>query len=524
MKNALTSQEMKICDRNTFEYFGVPQQVLMERASLCVVSHIEKWIGQRSCGRKYRALILSGVGNNGGDGVCIARLLKQRGISPTVCVIGDYTKCTDNLLMQLKILEKYGTSTDTFSNVRDNKSAATWDIIVDAMFGIGLSRPLTGDYLAGAQYINACKKERGDDLLVVSVDMPSGINADDGRVLGDAVKADMTVTFNHVKRGQILYPGCEYVGQLLVDDAGITDESFLGKEPTAFFYDEEPMDILPQRKKDGNKGTNGKLLVIAGSKDISGACILCASAAFKAGCGMVKIFTAQENAETVKTLLPEAMLVTYGDYEPVQDKLRSAYEWSSAAVIGPGIGTALLGEELVKQTLSEYKKDLIVDADAINIIAANSEYRTLLENYSREGKRLILTPHLGEFARLFDRDIKDCKAHITEYPSELARNLHCTVICKDARSVVAAGNEKRIYINVSGNDGMATAGSGDVLSGILGAMLPYGLSAFETACIGAYLHGLAGDAAAAAKGRYSMVASDIANGIEEVLKDGSSNA
>ncbi len=519
MRYAVTSQEMRVYDRNTSEYFGIPTFTLMERASLLVAAHICEWIEDRGFDRTVRVLVIAGVGNNGGDGACVARLLRQRGVKVSICVIGDFTKCSDLLLSQLKILEKYGVTTDTFSNIRDNKSPSDWDIIVDAMFGIGLSRPLTGDYADAVRFVNNCKAERKSDLLVVSIDIASGVNADNGFVYSDAIRADMTITFNQVKLGHIMYPGCEYTGDLYVEDAGITEDSFLGKEPSAFYYDEEIAALLPARKPDGNKGTNGKVLIIAGSRDVSGACVLAATAAMKAGAGMVKIFTASENAEAIKTLLPEAMLITYDDFEPFNEKLELALEWSTSVVIGPGIGLTQSGYELVKQTLSEYGKGIVVDADAITLIAKEAELRTLAENYSRSGRKLIMTPHLGEFARLFDRDIKDCKQHILEYPGDLARTLHCTMVCKDARTIVADSREKKFYINVSGNDGMATAGSGDVLSGILGAFLAFDKSAFEIACLGVYLHGLAGDRAALEKGRSSMVASDIIWGMEEILKD-----
>ena len=518
MRYAVNSQEMKVYDRNTSEYFGVPSIVLMERASLKVSENILKWLVARHLDRKVRALVVCGVGNNGGDGACIARLLKQNGIKVSICVIGDYTKCSDLLLQQLKILEKYSVTPDTFSNIRDNKSPAEWDIIVDAMFGIGLSRPVSGDYADAVKYINSCKAERESDLLVASVDIPSGINADNGKVMENAVRADMTITFNQVKLGHILYPGCEYTGKLLVEDVGITEDSFLSKEPGAFYYDEDIRELLPERVLDGNKGTNGKVLIIAGSKDISGACLLAANACMKAGAGMVKIFTAFENAEVMKSLLPEAMLVTYEDFEPFNDKLRLCFEWASAVVLGPGIGTTQSGYELTRQTLEEYTGNLVVDADALNLIAGDHELRDLLSNYARSSRKLVITPHLGEFARLFDRDIRDCKEHILEYPRELASNLHCTVVCKDARTVIADSKEKKIYINMSGNDGMATAGSGDVLAGIMGAFMAFGKTSFEIACLAVYLHGLSGDKAAEDKGKHSMVASDIILGMEDILR------
>ena len=517
MRYALTGSEMKICDRNTTEYFGIDSAILMERASLKVCDRIDEWKGTRCCEKLMNVLVICGVGNNGGDGACIARLLQQRGYRVRICVLGDYTKCTDLLLKQLKILEKYKLTTDTFSNIRDNKNAAQWDIIVDAMFGIGLSRPVTGDYKEAVCFINQQKTARKDNLFVVSVDMPSGINADNGEICQCAVKADATVTFNHVKIGQILYPGCEHTGKLYVEDAGITGESFLGKEPGAFFYNDDIKKLLPKRRSDSNKGSNGKVLVIAGSRDISGACILSATAALRCGAGMIRVFTSSANAETVKTLLPEAILDVYDEDEKFEPKLQKAFEWSTQAIIGPGIGTGDSGKKLVRTVLKSYDKSLVMDADALNIIAEDKKLRNLAANYAIEGKRLILTPHLAEFSRLFGKDVKDCKANILYYPKELALELHCTVVCKDARTIIADGYEDKIYINVSGNDGMATAGSGDVLAGIMGAFINEKQSSFEAACLSCYLHGLCGDAAANRLGKRFMAASDITGELAYIL-------
>ena len=517
MRFAVTSQEMKICDRNTAEYFGIGTAVLMERASLAIADEIIKWKESRGANRKYSVLVLSGVGNNGGDGICAGRILFQQDFNVVNCVIGDMTKCSDLMLRQLNIAGNYGIPSDTFSNIRDNKRPSDFDIIIDAMFGIGLSRPLTGDSLEAVSFIAACKKERENDLLVLSVDIPSGINADTGQICGDAVKADMTVTFNFAKLGHLFYPGCEYSGNVVIRDVGITAAGFLDKTPGFIWYDGEPAALLPKRKKDGNKGTNGKVLIVAGSKDISGACILSASAALRAGAGMVRIFTAAENAEAVKTLLPEALLDVYEDFEPIEDKLNAACRWSTQAVLGPGIGTLGKGRELVITMLRDYDKSLVVDADALNLIAEDPELMELARNYCTGGKKMILTPHLGEFARLCHKSVSECKENLIRYPAELAKHMHATVICKDARSVVADGNEKKSYINVSGNDGMATAGSGDVLAGVLGALLTGEMTGFEVACAGAYIHGRAGDEAAKRLGKYAATATDIVESISKVL-------
>ncbi len=517
MKYAVSSQEMKIYDRNTSDHYGVEPVVLMERAALSVCECIDSFRKNRMGNRKYRVLVLAGTGNNGGDGVCVGRILSQRGYDVSICVVGDPTKSSDLLLRELRIASAYGMNVDTFSHISGNKKGGEFDIIVDSLFGIGLSRPLMGDALTAVRYINSCKEEMKDDIFVISVDIPSGINADSGEVMADAVKADKTVTFNFVKLGHILYPGCEYLGDLVVSDVGITKESFLGREPGYIYYEGGAEGLLPKRARDGNKGTNGKVLIVAGSKDISGACILAASACLKAGAGMVRIFTAIENAEAVKALLPEAILDVYEDFEPVKDKLTNAMKWSTQAVVGPGIGCEGKGKELLHIMLTEYDRSMVLDADALNLISEDEILFNEASNYATGGKKLILTPHMGEFSRLCKKSIKECKKMVFEYVKELAKKLHATVICKDARSVIADSNEKKIYINISGNDGMATAGSGDVLSGIVGAFLNMDMSSFEIAIAACYIHGRAGDMAAESYGRYSMVATDIVSSLSRIL-------
>jgi NAD(P)H-hydrate epimerase len=193
-------------------------------------------------------------------------------------------------------------------------------------------------------------------------------------------------------------------------------------------------------------------------------------------------------------------------------------QWSTQAVIGRGIGTDGKGKELLGAVLSYCDKSLVMDADALNLIAEDEDLMKLASNYGALGKKFILTPHMGEFARLLKRSVRECKENVISYAKDLADRLHATVVCKDARTIVADSNEKKIYINISGNDGMATAGSGDVLSGVLGALLHMDMTGFEIACAGAYIHGKAGDYAASAHSRYSMVASDIVGALPEVFE------
>ena len=525
MQYVVTSAEMRRCDQNTSEHFGMDSKVLMERAALAVAARIGEWKTCHETTRAPRALVAFGHGNNGGDGVAVGRILTQHGYQVTFMSVGEGNVYSQLARQQMDIVRAYGYQIDTFSNIRENKSQMDWDIIVDAMFGIGCNRPLEEEYAQAVGMIENIKKVHKDDLLVCAVDMPSGISADDGQVCGTAVHADMTVTFNFAKVGQVMYPGCEYTGKLYVEDAGITQAGFLEKMPGAFLYDEKVSDLLPERVSYGNKSTFGRILIIAGSSQISGACTLCATTCYRSGAGMVRIFTAAENRETIQTMLPEALLDTYTadaaqeNLAGIRAALRKAMKWSSALCIGPGIGTDAVAHCLLETVLREYTRSVVLDADALNLIAEDESLQQLLREYQTPDKWAIITPHVAEFARLYGSTVPECKKNILTWPRELAEKYRCTVICKDARTVVADAQSSQIYLNVSGNSGMATAGSGDVLTGLLGALSACGESAFKIACMGSYLHGLAGNLAAREYGEYYMLAGDIMKSLQQVLPE-----
>ena len=526
MQYLVTAQEMKRCDRNTSERFGMDSMVLMERAALAAAARVYEWTEKNhNTTRALCVLVVFGHGNNAGDGIAIGRILGQHGYKVRFMQVGEQTEYSEETARQLKIIKASGCQIDTFSNISENISQVDWDIIIDAMFGIGCNRPLENEYAKAVALIEMNKLRNGDNQLICSVDMPSGISSDNGQVCGTAVHADITVTFNYAKIGQMIYPGCTYVGKLYVEDAGISEAGFMGEMPRAFFYDEDAKALLPGRSQWGNKSTFGKILIIAGNSEISGACTMCAMTCYRSGAGMVRVLTAQENRETLQTTLPEALLDTYGsdcsadNLHNIAKMLRKAMEWSSVLCMGPGIGTGIIAKYMLQIVLTEYEHNLILDADALNIIAMDKEMEHLVANYSSEKKWLIMTPHVAEFARLYGNTTKECKAHILEWPAELSRKYHCSIICKDARSVVTEENGSRLYINVSGNSGMATAGSGDVLAGLLAALGALGMDRYTTACIGCYLHGLAGDIAAEEYGTYYMLAGDIMRSLQRVFPE-----
>lgn len=538
MQYLVTAEEMRSCDRNTIGHFGVPALVLMERAALAVSARIGEWKEIHKITRPMNVLVVCGYGNNGGDGIAIARILYQHGYIVQIALVGDEAKASEELKIQKNSAAAYHIPMDSFSKVRANKSQMEWDIIVDAILGIGCSRNLEGIYAEAVLYINECKKLRDESMLIAAVDIPSGISTDTGSVCGVAVRADLTVTFNFAKMGELLYPGTDYVGNLYVEDIGITADGFMGMLPRYFFFDERPADLLPKRIGAGNKGTFGKILVIAGNEKGSGACVLCASAALHAGAGMVKVITPKNNLDAIRNNVPEAMYDAYSpqnspeNMEKIRTMIIENLNWATCVVIGPGLGKSEIASYILHIVLSLYRRNVIIDADALNLIAEDPKLEKEAAAYSTSKDRwLIMTPHVAEFAKLYAATVGKkpenhsldmvtplkVKENILLWPRELAEYFHCAVLCKDARSVAAEAGREQMYVNISGNSGMATAGSGDVLSGILGAFSARNLGGFQTACIGAFIHGIAGNLAGEKLGEYYMTAGDIIRELSNAL-------
>lgn len=492
MRILLSKEEMKACDRITIEKFGMPSVVLMERAALVCVEELHK-----SGADLRKILVVCGSGNNGGDGFAIARLLFLEGFDVDIYFAGRENYCTPETSAQKRICEKYGI---TFcGNLQMNE----YTVIVDALFGVGLSRNITGDYAELIAGINE------SPAFVLAVDIPSGIDGDTGAVRGIAVCADLTVTFAFEQPGHYIGKGRDYTGKTVLRQIGITKESFCGQKPVFHCYDQTDFKRLPRRLNTENKGSCGKVLLIAGSRDMCGAAILAAKAAYRTGAGLVRVYTDLCNKPVIQQSLPEAVVNCISDVwtEQLQDLLN----WADAAAIGPGIGMDSPKREILSYVLEHGKIPVILDADALNLTAA---YDLPLLRYQSE---LMVTPHLGEMARLCKKTIPEISENLPLYAENFARENHVVCVLKDAGTVVSDG--KDIYINTSGNSGMATGGSGDVLTGILSGLAAQEMSLFDAGRIGVYLHGCAGDAAAKKLGKCSMLAGDIAEGISEILKN-----
>lgn len=537
MRYVLDAASMKNVDSYSINTLGIPSVVLMERAALSVTEAIESKVK----GNIHTDIIcVCGRGNNGADGLAVARQLYLKGYNVDVYIINSHAS-TKEFDIQLNIIKNLGIE------CINSPDFSKYGVIVDALFGNGLSRELEGEARIVVDTINKCSTSmrsqytqnsyNNGSRLVVAVDIPSGISASTGVVMGSAVNADITVTFGFEKIGHILYPAASYCGKIIRKDIGFAQYPDMTRD--IFTYDYSDIsDMLPLRKPDGNKGTFGKALVIAGSRLYGGAAVLSSRAAARIGAGLVRTLTHISNRTAVITGNMECIVDTYDTDEERGDFVKNTETlvdkcvcWADVVCIGPGLSMEESAVKLVRSVSAKKNIKKLYDADALNIIA---QYKIELDGsnddvgYEAGGnsgnasykddmsdKNVVVTPHIGEMSRLTGLDIAVIKNNPIDTARTYSREHNCVCVLKDARTIVSDG--ERVYINMSGNDGMATGGSGDVLSGIITGLMAQGLTTFEASALGVYIHGCAGDEAALRNGKYSMVAGDIIDNIKNVL-------
>jgi len=494
MKYLVNSNEMRQYDKNTSEVLKVPSLLLMEQAALGACEEVEKML------RKSDSILIAcGVGNNGGDGLALARLLFLKGYSVYVLLVGDEYKATEQNEKQREILMSYGVSI-----LREMPKNTSYSMIVDALFGVGLTRPIAGEYKTIIENLNNMPG------IKVALDIPSGVSADNGHVLGIAFCADKTITFAFDKVGLHLWPGNEYTGEIIVKEIGITEHSFLGNRPMVAACEDVDLKPINIRPSHSNKGTFGRLLVIAGTVNMAGAAILTGKGAYASGCGLVRILTPEENRVIIQTSLPEAILSTYSINDLDEEAVKSVIAWADAVLIGPGLGTNNVAERILKLVLDYAKVPVVLDADALNILAKNMELLSLPH------PEMIITPHMMEMSRLTGKSIEELQAEFLEAVRAFADTYHVTCVLKDERTATSIP-ESMTYLNLSGNAGMATAGSGDVLAGIIGSLMAQGYHSADAAPLAVYLHGVAGDCMVKETGKAGLVAADLVEGIRRIL-------
>lgn len=497
MKYALTAAMAREADRITMEEMGVPSAALMERAAEAVALKTGEIAAIFN--RSVKIVSVCGCGNNGADAIAAARILSWQGLHVDIAVAGSEERASEEFIIQKNIALHSGMC---FVNIND---IPEYDIVIDGIFGTGFKGGIRKEYEKVISLINESKN------VVVSVDVPSGTDATTGRIVNNAVKADATVTFGYVKTGLMQYPARMYAGEITVSDIGIYPWCMNRLNPPMYFTPED-LGKIPDRKPDANKGTYGRLLIIAGSRDMSGAAYMSALAAFRTGAGLVEIITHEKNRELISRMLPEAITAGYTGNDAIDlisDKLKRA----SCVIMGPGMSQSETAEKIVKYVTDNCEVPLIMDADALNIAAKD------ISVLKRCRSTVIITPHIGEMSRLTGMTAEELKDGRMEAAGRFAADNDVIVVMKDAVTVVAENNPGcRMYINASGTSGMAKAGSGDVLTGIIAGMYMMGVEPYSAAAMGVYVHGLAGEEAAAQKGINSVIATDIAEHISDVIR------
>ncbi|MCR5202328.1 MAG: NAD(P)H-hydrate dehydratase [Lachnospiraceae bacterium] len=512
------SEGAGLIDKYSTDEIGLSSEVLMERAALAVCEEIVK-----TTDKSESILCVCGVGNNGGDGLSIARILSEAGYNASIALIGDPEKASKATKAQLKISEALGI---TFykENIEGCIRLGDFDLIVDAIFGTGLSRDVVGEFAKTIHAIN------GSSARVVSVDVPSGISSDDAHVFGVAVKADMTVTFGVQKIGLVVYPGKEYSGEVIlkqdifpnvaihsVIDNDINSRKIFSLDST------EISNLMPERFGRKHKGSFGNTLVIAGSEEISGAAFFACYGAYAIGSGLVKVITHRNNEHFIRVKMPEALVKVYDDDSDISF-IEDEISWADSVVAGPGLGTSDIAVRLIKRLISVRIKPIILDADAINILSGISPRPILKSNF-------ILTPHLKEFSRFSELDMEYISNNLIESLNMFRDEHNATLVLKDAVTLVS--DLKNLYVNTTGNSALSKGGSGDVLAGMIAglaaqnfrramspddsAIINNEFSMYISAAIAAvYLHGLVADEYIKENSAFSMLATDIGEGLKKV--------
>jgi NAD(P)H-hydrate epimerase len=453
------------------------------------------------------ALILAGKGNNGGDGYVVARHLLNNGWDVHTLILAERGTVKGDAAVNLSALENCG---GTVVFVPDGNSLQTslaetakFTVLVDALFGTGLTKPVQGFNLHAIEWLNQ------QPAPVVAVDIPSGIDASTGRVTGVVVNATLTVSFAFPKVGQVSYPGAGHVGELVIVDIGIP-EHVAGQVLTdcLLMGAEEGRSLLPERSQDGHKGTFGHLLVVAGSTGKCGAAVMAAESGLRGGAGLVTLACPQSVQPTIASRLTEVMTVPLADYQgevclQALDALQALAVGKQAIAIGPGIGLGDEASGLALRLVKDFTLPMVIDADGLNAICGQMD---VLE---RQGERqIVLTPHPGEMARLTGLPIAEIQADRFVVARDFAARHRVVLVLKGARTLIASP-DGRVHVNNSGHAGLASGGMGDVLTGLIGSLLAQGLTAFDAATLGVYLHGLAADRLLTTFGDAGLLATDV---------------
>ena len=507
------AETMRAIDEEAIKDYGLPGIALMENAGRGIAEVILKTFPNL---KDKKVAILCGKGNNGGDGIVVARHLQNNDVKPSVYLFADEESIKGDAATNLNVWKEMGGVVHSILSEADlklhNISIIHSMVLVDALFGTGLKTEVKGVYSEAISLLNRL------NVPVVSVDSPSGLDCSTGKILGEAVKADITVTFGLPKIGLLIHPGAEHAGKLVTTDIGIPSSIIERTDsPYSLLDDSHIRRSLIKRNTEFHKGDGGHLFVLAGSQGKTGAASLASMAALRVGAGLVTLGIPDSLNPIMEEKLTEVMTCPLTETKEKTVNLQAfsaikkALKGKRALALGPGISTHPEVKKLVLKLVEEVDIPIVLDADALNCVADN------IEIFKNRKSPVILTPHPGEMARL----TKTSSSKVQEDRLEMARSFavkhSVTLILKGSRTLIA-DPKGHIYVNPTGNPGMASGGTGDVLTGMIGGLLCQGYSPLDSATIGVYLHGLAGDRVAEKNGMVGLIASDLLEELPGIIK------
>lgn len=502
MEKIVTSDEMRRLENYVIEDMGIDPLLLMERAALFAASRVKKHSGKK-------VLLVCGCGNNGADGMALARILTEEGYRTEVTLVGNTERRSVLNRKQEELLMNVSRKDFCLHTLTDTKSRhLEYSVIVDGILGIGANRGLQGELAEAVEFMNRLSGYK------IALDIPTGVNSDTGVVAGTAFKADETVTFGLKKTGLLLNEGRQYAGRVRVNSCGIVYPGMDGFACSAFTLGKKDVRSCLVRDPQGNKSTFGKIGILAGSKAIGGAPLLCTAAAYRCGGGYVRLCTHANHRETILKVLPETV-ISAATCREVEELVRFA----DVLCAGPGIGKDEFSRQLLHTLFMETEHTpgtIILDADALNLIAADDRLEKELWAWAKK-VNVILTPHLLEFSRLSGLSVADIREKKINVARKYAHEKGCTLVLKDAQTVVADA-KGNLFIYAKGNCGMAVAGSGDVLAGILSGLAGQIKDPYIAACCGVYIHGMSGNRAARQLGSHSMLPTDMIKKLQKCMK------
>ncbi|MBI4687567.1 MAG: NAD(P)H-hydrate dehydratase [Nitrospirae bacterium] len=548
MLKVATAKEMQEIDRVTIEKYGIAGAILMERAGLAVAERINELFFQESGARSQESenppsppftkggqrgikiIVLCGGGNNGGDGLVVARVLHSQGKDVIVYLSAGQEELKGDANINYNAAVKFGVRIYPASKIFTRRLSLVTRhcIIVDALLGTGLNKEVRKPLSDIINYVNKL------NYPVISIDIPSGISSDTGQMMGCAIKAQYTVTFGLPKRGHLLYPGAGDTGNLYVEDIGFPDVLLKSDKIRANLIEKaDAVKLMPKRPKYSHKGTYGPVLLIAGSRGKTGAAFMSAKACLRSGAGLVTIGTPETLMDIFQRRVTEEMVLPLHDkgngtlsYKALEKILKFINKKINVLAIGPGISVDEEISKLVCELILKSKIPMVIDADGINAIVGH-------RNILRKAKApIILTPHPGEMARLLQGSnelrvtsdklkeknlLQSVEKDRINTAISFAKETETYLVLKGVPTIIASPKGEA-FINSTGNPGMATAGTGDVLTGMISAFLAQGLSPKDASVLGVYMHGLTGDVAARKQGEHSLIASDIINAIPQAFK------